>query len=88
MPKYDVRQNGYVVDLDRRQLEGSAKLYAGSMPDWSDRAYGHKVDTYYGAPPLRLLSQATTLKGPAMEAPPWRDIWRLSCPLMSRAIAA
>jgi hypothetical protein len=51
MLKYDVRQNGYVVDIDRRRLEGAPSYNVGSMPDWSDRAYGHRVDTYYGVPP-------------------------------------
>jgi PRC-barrel domain len=51
MLKYDVRQNGYVVDIDRRRLEGAPSYDAGSMPDWSDRAYGQRIDTYYGVPP-------------------------------------
>jgi PRC-barrel domain len=51
MLKYDVRQNGYVVDIDRRRLERAPSYNASSMPDWSDRAYGHGVDTYYGVPP-------------------------------------
>ena len=51
MLKYDVRQNGYVVDIDRRRLERAPSYNPGSMPDWSDRAYGHRVDTYYGVPP-------------------------------------
>ena len=51
MLKYYVRQNGYVVDIDRRRLEGAPTYNDSSMPDWSDRAYGHRVDTYYGVPP-------------------------------------
>ena len=35
----------------RQRLEGAPSYNAGSMPDWSDRAYGHRVDTYYGVPP-------------------------------------
>jgi len=49
--KYDIRQNGYVVDIDRRRLEGAPSYNAGNMPDWSDRAYGRRVDIYYGVPP-------------------------------------
>ena len=51
MLKYNVRQGGYIVDLDRRRLEG-APSYAGSdLPNWSDPAYGHRIDNYYGVPP-------------------------------------
>jgi hypothetical protein len=49
--KYDVRQGGYVVDLDRRRLEGAPSYTASSLPSWSDRTYGHRVDEYYGVPP-------------------------------------
>jgi PRC-barrel domain len=51
MLKYDVRQNGYVVDIDRRRLEEAPSYNAANTPDWSDRAHGHRVDTYYGVPP-------------------------------------
>ena len=49
--KYDVRQGGYVVDLDRRRLEGAPSYTASSLPNWSDRDYGRRVDEYYGVPP-------------------------------------
>ena len=49
--KYDVRQGGYVVDLDRRRLEGAPSYTSSSLPNWSDRTYGHRVDDYYGVPP-------------------------------------
>jgi len=51
MLQYDVCRNGYVVDIDRRRLEGAPSYNPGSIPNWSDSAYGHRVDTYYGVPP-------------------------------------
>ena len=49
--KYDVHQGGYVVDLDRRRLERAPSYTASSLPNWSDRDYGRRVDEYYGVPP-------------------------------------
>src|ERR1700752_4441599 len=51
MLKYDVRQNGYVVDIDRRRLEGAPSYTTSDLPNWSDRAYVHRIDDYYGVPP-------------------------------------
>ena len=52
---YDPRLGGYVVNLDRRELETAPKLCASStMPDWADRAYGQRVDEFYGVPPYGL----------------------------------
>ena len=48
---YDERQGGYVVDTDRSQLEGAPSYSASDIPDWSDRAYGHRIDEYYGVHP-------------------------------------
>jgi hypothetical protein len=47
---YDIRQGGYVVDLDRRQLEGAPSFRAEETPNW-DRSFGHRIDNYYGVPP-------------------------------------
>ena len=49
--KYDIRQGGYVVDLDRGRLEGAPSYTASSLPNWADRNYGQRVDEYYGVPP-------------------------------------
>ena len=49
--KYDVRQSGYVVDLDQRRLDGAPSYTASNLPNCSDRTYGHRVDEYYGVPP-------------------------------------
>jgi hypothetical protein len=48
---YDPRLGGYVVDLDRRQLETAPSYTSGTAPDWSDRAFGQRVDEFYGVPP-------------------------------------
>jgi hypothetical protein len=45
---------GYVVDLDRRQLETAPSYASGTTPDWSDRTYGQRVDEFYGVPPYGL----------------------------------
>jgi sporulation protein YlmC with PRC-barrel domain len=48
--KYDERQGGYVVNIDRSRLEG-APVYSGDEPDrWADPAYGQQIDAYYGTP--------------------------------------
>ena len=44
---YDTGQGGYVVDLDRSQLEGAPRYGAGEDP-WADRNYGRSVYDYYG----------------------------------------
>lgn len=44
---YDERQGGYVVDLDKRQLEGAP--YYSEADAWTP-TYGRKVDDYYGVP--------------------------------------
>ena len=44
---YDVRQGGYVVDLDRAKLEG-APTYGRNDDPWLDPAYMSGVDRYYG----------------------------------------
>jgi PRC-barrel domain len=49
---YDPRQGGYVVDLDRRRLEGAPSYALNDTPDWS-APYGHRVDQYYGVPPYQ-----------------------------------
>ena len=45
---YDRNKGGFVVDLDKRQLEG-APYYKESDFDWTPD-WGRKVDRYYGVP--------------------------------------
>lgn len=44
---YDTRMGGYVVDLDRAQLEKAPRYGAGDDP-WTDRDYGRTVYDHYG----------------------------------------
>lgn len=48
---YDVRQGGYVVDLDRDILEGAPTIASSDDVDWADAAWGRRVHDYYGAVP-------------------------------------
>jgi len=47
--RYDTVQEGYVVNLDRRRLEGAPVYAAGDMAAWDDMR-GRDIDAYYGAP--------------------------------------
>jgi sporulation protein YlmC with PRC-barrel domain len=47
--KYDTRQGGYVVDLDKKMLEGAPSYESGREPRY-DRAYDEEVYGYYGLP--------------------------------------
>lgn len=44
---YDTRQGGYVVDVNRDQLE-KAPSYGRDETPWSDPTYGRRVTDYYG----------------------------------------
>jgi sporulation protein YlmC with PRC-barrel domain len=44
---YDTRQGGYVVDVNRDQLE-RAPSYGRDETPWSDPTYGRRVTDYYG----------------------------------------
>jgi sporulation protein YlmC with PRC-barrel domain len=48
--KYDTNQGGYVVNLDRRRLEGAPAYAASEMGLWDDTR-GRDVDAYYGGMP-------------------------------------
>jgi sporulation protein YlmC with PRC-barrel domain len=47
MLKYDTSQDGYVVPLDKAQLEGAPRYATDSIPDY-DEAYNSSVNKYYG----------------------------------------
>jgi hypothetical protein len=47
--KYDAQKGGYVVNLDKKQLEGAPNYDRNSEFKWTPE-YGRKVDTYYKAP--------------------------------------
>src|SRR6185312_2081624 len=44
---YDPGQGGYVVDIDRRRLEGAPSYAANETRLWDDPAYGRRVNDYY-----------------------------------------
>jgi sporulation protein YlmC with PRC-barrel domain len=44
--KYDTMQEGYVVNLDRRRLEGAPVYAADEMAVWDDLR-GRDIDAYY-----------------------------------------
>lgn len=46
--KYSPREGGFVVDLDRSQLEGAPTYDSTEL--WGDDTWGTRVDDYYGAP--------------------------------------
>ncbi|MBC7719394.1 MAG: PRC-barrel domain-containing protein [Chitinophagaceae bacterium] len=47
MLKYDTNLDGYVVPVDKSQLEKAPRYSANDMPDYSDD-YGQKVYGHYG----------------------------------------
>lgn len=47
---YDPQQSGYVIDLDRKVLEGAPSYESRDTSSWGDNAWGGKVDEYYGVP--------------------------------------
>jgi hypothetical protein len=50
--KYDTTLGGYVVNLDKGQLEGAPSYDRSQEVDWNDRAWGKKVHDYYQVPPF------------------------------------
>jgi sporulation protein YlmC with PRC-barrel domain len=42
--KYDVNMGGYVVDIDRRMLEGAPSYADTDTVGWDDPAYGRQVN--------------------------------------------
>lgn len=51
MLRYDTSLDGYVVDIDKRILEGAPSYGADEKIDWNDRAYGRQVHDHYQVPP-------------------------------------
>jgi hypothetical protein len=49
--KYDTQKGGYVVNLDKKQLEGAPNYDRDSEFKWT-ADYGRKVDSYYKVPSL------------------------------------
>ena len=49
--RYDTQKAGYVVNLDRTQLEGAPSYPPGVDPGWGDRDYETRLHDYYGVGP-------------------------------------
>ena len=49
--KYDTNMGGFVVDLDKRTLEGAPSYSDTDTVGWEDRAWGKRVYDYYGTRP-------------------------------------
>lgn len=47
MLKYDTNLDGYVVPLDKNKLEKAPKYGSDNVPTY-DRAYGDRINGYYG----------------------------------------
>jgi sporulation protein YlmC with PRC-barrel domain len=47
--KYDENKGGYVINMDKKQLQDSPNYDIGSDFKWTPE-YGRKVDSYYKAP--------------------------------------
>jgi sporulation protein YlmC with PRC-barrel domain len=47
--KYDEKKGGYVINMDKKQLQDSPNYDIGSNFKWTPE-YGRKVDSYYKAP--------------------------------------
>jgi sporulation protein YlmC with PRC-barrel domain len=52
MLRYDADKGGYVSDLTKDKLTDSPHFPAGQEPDWTDPAFGRRVDYHYGSPPI------------------------------------
>jgi sporulation protein YlmC with PRC-barrel domain len=70
--KYDERQGGYVVDLDRRMLEGAPAYDSYDTSLWGDDTWGSRVDEYYGIPSHDDLRGAAIGADPLLGAVPPR----------------
>jgi sporulation protein YlmC with PRC-barrel domain len=47
--KYDARNKGYLLNLDKNLLDGAPNYARGSTFEWTSD-YGRKVDSYYNTP--------------------------------------
>jgi sporulation protein YlmC with PRC-barrel domain len=51
MLHYDTRIGGYVVDIDKKGLEGAPNYGPRDRIDWDDEKWGRRVHDYYGVDP-------------------------------------
>jgi hypothetical protein len=43
--------DAYIVDLDKRRLEGAPTFARNEAVDWGSRLWGQRVHDYYNVPP-------------------------------------
>ena len=51
MLRYDTNVGGYVVNLDKKMLEGAPSYERRARIDWDDQEWGRRVHDYYGIAP-------------------------------------
>ena len=51
MLRYDIERGGYVVNLDKKILEGAPNYRMDEAPDYADREWGRRLHEYYQVPP-------------------------------------
>jgi sporulation protein YlmC with PRC-barrel domain len=51
MLKYDTRLSGYVVNLDKKVLEGAPAYESRDRIDWDDEKWSRRVHDHYGIAP-------------------------------------
>jgi len=51
MLRYDTQAGGYVVNIDKKTLEGAPSYGSRDRIDWDDEKWGRRVHDYYGATP-------------------------------------
>jgi sporulation protein YlmC with PRC-barrel domain len=49
--KYDTKVGGYVVDIDKKMLEGAPNYNPRDIIDWDDEKWTRKIHDYYGVTP-------------------------------------
>jgi hypothetical protein len=51
MLRYDTNVGGYVVNLDKKMLEGAPSYEPRERINWDDQEWGRRVHDYYGIAP-------------------------------------
>jgi sporulation protein YlmC with PRC-barrel domain len=68
--RYDESLGGYVVNLDRRMLEGGPAYDSADTTLWGDDTWGSRVDDYYRAYDAGLLDDPAPLPRGRRTLPP------------------
>ncbi len=62
---YDTEKGGYVVNLDKRQLEGAPAYDADQEPAWGDRTYEGTIHDFTASVPIGRCRQTAASLAPA-----------------------